>query len=125
METRSQRGYALVVAQDGMHLRPASEGHFAGERHPVSTGHLHAYNCSMQQLAQYLTSATGFPVADRTGLTASYDIDFDYNPEPEAESDLPSLEVALKKATGLILKLQNVPVEVLVIDSVDRVPTAN
>jgi uncharacterized protein (TIGR03435 family) len=37
METRSGRGYALVVAQDGPHLKPASAGHFARERHPVST----------------------------------------------------------------------------------------
>lgn len=29
-ETRSGRGYALVVAQDGPHLKPASVGHFAG-----------------------------------------------------------------------------------------------
>ena len=125
METRSGRGYALVVAKDGPRLRGASEGHFPGERHPVAAGHLHAYNCSMQQLAQYLASATGFPVADETKLAGGYDIDFDYNPAPDAESDLPSLEVALKQGTGLLLKPQNVPIEMLVIDSVNKVPTAN
>jgi uncharacterized protein (TIGR03435 family) len=125
METRSGRGYALVVAQDGPHLKPASAGHFAGERHPVSTGHLHVYNCSMQQLAQYLTPAADFPVADQTGLSGSYDIDFDYNDKPEAESDLPPLDLALKQATGLLLKPQKVPVEMLVIDSIDKVPTEN
>lgn len=79
----------------------------------------------MQQLAQYLTPAAGFRVADQTGLSDSYDIDFDYNAEPEAESDLPPLDSALKQATGLLLKPQNVPVEMLVIDSVDKVPTGN
>jgi uncharacterized protein (TIGR03435 family) len=125
METRSGRGYALVVAQGGPHLTPAKEGHFPGQRHPVSSGHLHAYNCSMAQLAQYLTSAADFPVADQTGLAGSYDIGFDYNPKPEAESALPSLDVALKQATGLLLKPQKVPVETLVIDSADKVPTEN
>lgn len=125
MEPRSQRGYSLVIGRDGPRLRPASDGHFAGERHPVSAGHLHTYSCSMQQLAQYLSSASGFPVMDRTGLTASYDIDFDYSLAPDSENDLPSLEVALKKATGLLLKPQRVSIEALVIDSVDRVPTAN
>jgi uncharacterized protein (TIGR03435 family) len=125
MDTRSGRGYALVVAQDGPHLKPASAGHFAGERHPVSTGQMHVYNCSMQQLAQYLTPAAGFPIADQTGLTGSYDIDFSYNSEPEAESDLPSLDAALKKATGLLLKPRGVPVEMLVVDSVEKVPTVN
>jgi uncharacterized protein (TIGR03435 family) len=125
METRTSSGYALFVAQDGPHLTTASEGHFAGERHPVSIGHMHIYNCSMQQLAQYLTPAAGFPVADQTGLTGSYDIDFDYNPKPEVERDLPPLELALKRATGLLLKSQKVPVEMLVLDSIDKVPTAN
>jgi uncharacterized protein (TIGR03435 family) len=125
METRSGRGYALVVAQDGPHLKPASAGHFAGERHPVSAGEMHVYNCAMHQLAQYLSSAAGFPVADQTGLTGSYDIDFNYNPKPEAESDLPPLDAALKRATGLLLKPHMIPVEMLVIDRVEQVPTAN
>jgi uncharacterized protein (TIGR03435 family) len=79
----------------------------------------------MPQLAKYLTPAAGFPVVDQTGITGSYDIDFRYNPKPDADSGLPALDVALKQATGLLLKPQRVPVEMLVIDSVDRVPTAN
>lgn len=126
IETRSGRGYSVVLARDGTKLLvPATAGHFAGERHPVSPGHLHTYNCSMQQLAQYLTSAVGFPVADQTGLSGRYDIDFDYNPKPEGDSDLPPLEAALKQVTGLLLKPQKVSVEMLVIDSADRIPTAN
>jgi uncharacterized protein (TIGR03435 family) len=126
METRSARGYALSVARGGPHLKTASEGHFPGERHPVSIGHLHVYNCSMQQLAQYLAPAVGFPVTDLTKLTGSYDIDFDYNPKPEVErDDLPQLELALNRATGLLLQSQKVPVEMLVVDSIDKVPSAN
>jgi uncharacterized protein (TIGR03435 family) len=106
METRSGQGYALVLAQGGPHLTPAKGDHFPGQRHPVSSGRLHAYNCSMAQLAQYLTSAASFPVADRTGLAGSYDIDLDYNPKFEAESSQEPLDVALKKATGLLLKPQ-------------------
>lgn len=125
METRSGRGYALLVAQGGPHLKPPSAGYFAGYRHPVSSGHLHTYNCSMSQLAQYLTSAAGFPVADQTGLAGNYDIDFDYNPRFDRESSLQPLDMALKEATGLLLKPQKVPVETLVIDSADKVPTEN
>lgn len=79
----------------------------------------------MQQLAQYLTSAAGFPVGNQTELTGSYDIDFDYSQTPEADSELPALDVALKQATGLRLKPQKIPVEMLVIDSVQKVPVAN
>ena len=125
METRSGSGYALMVSQGGAHLTPAAAGHFPGERHSVSLGHMHVYNCPMPQLALYLTPAAGFPVADETGLSGGYDIDFDYNPKPQRESELPPLDVALKQATGLLLKPQRVPVETLVIDSADKVPTEN
>ena len=79
----------------------------------------------MPQLAKYLTSAAAFPVVDQTGITGSYDIGFDFNPKPNVDSALPVLDVALKQATGLLLKPQMVPVETIVIDSVDKVPTAN
>lgn len=124
-EPRSMRGYALILGQSGLRLKPASDGHFPGERHLVTTGHLHVYNCSMQQFAQYLTSAAGFPVADQTGLAGRYDIDFDYNPDPDIESELQPLEAALKQSTGLLLKPRKVPTQMLVIDSVDKVPTLN
>jgi len=125
METRSSRGYALVIAKDGPSLTPTKGDHFPGWRTNVSSGHMRGVNWSMPWLAQYLTSAAGFPVVDQTGLTGSYDIGFDYNPKPDADSPLPSLDVALKQATGLLLKPQKVPVETLVIDSIDEVPTAN
>ncbi len=125
METRAESGYALVAAPGSTHLTPAAVGHFPGQRRGVSLGHMHVFNCSMAQLAQYLMPGAGFPVVDRTGLSGSYDIDFDYNPKPEQEQKLPPLDVALKQATGLLLKSQRVPVETLVIDSAGKVPTEN
>ena len=125
LETRQGSGYALVVAPGGPHLEPAAPGHVPDFRHPVTPGHMHVANCSMAQLAQHLIPAAGFPVVDQTGLTGSYDIDFDYNPKPRQLSDLSTLDVALRQATGLLLKSQRVPVETLVIDSVEKVPTEN
>lgn len=124
-ETRSNRGYALVVAVGGPHLTPTKADHFPGYRINVSPGQMRGANWSMPQLAKYLTAAAGFPVADQTGITGSYDIGFSYEAKPDTDSALPSLEVALKQATGLLLKPQRVPVEALVIDSVDKIPTAN
>lgn len=124
-ETRPVRGYALVVAKGGPDLTPTRAEHFPGWRFNVSSGHMRGANWTMPQLAIYLTPAAGFPVIDQTGITGSYDITFDYNPKPEAESDLPILDAALKQATGLMLKERKVPVETIVIDSVDKVPTEN
>jgi len=124
-ETRLNSGYALVVAKGDSHLTPTKGDHFPGFRINVSSGHMRGANWSMPQLAKYLTSAAGFPVVDQTGITGSYDIDFNYNPKPNVDSTLPVLDVALKEATGLLLKPQKVPVETIVIDSVDKVPTEN
>ena len=124
-ETRLTRGYALVVAKGGPHLTPTKGDHFPGYRINVSSGQMRGANWSMAQLAQYLTTAPGFPVVDQTGVAGSYDIGFSYEPKPDADGNLPALDVALEQATGLLLKPQRVPVETLVIDSVDKVPMAN
>jgi uncharacterized protein (TIGR03435 family) len=124
-ETRSGRGYALVIAEGGPHLISTKADHFPGFRINVSSGQMRGVNWSIPQLAKYLTPAAGFPVVDQTDITGSYDIDFSYEPKPDTDSTLPSLDVALKQATGLLLKPQRVPVETLVIDSIDKVPAAN
>ena len=128
METRPSHGYALIVAKGGPHLTPTKAEHFAGYRINVSSGQVRGQNWSMPILAKYLTSLAGFPVVDQTRLPGSYDIGFSYAAErvtDDADSDLPSLGEALKKATGLALKPQLVPVETVVIDSVDKTPSEN
>lgn len=125
IETRSSRGYALVIAKGGPHLTPTKGDHFPGFRVNVSSGQMRGFNWSMPQLAKYLIPGAGFPVVDETGLRDSYDISFSYEPNPDADGALPSLNVALKQATGLLLKPERVAVETLVIDSVDKAPTAN
>ena len=125
IETRQVREYALVVARGGPHLTPTTGSHYPGFRINVSPGRMRGANWSMSELAKYLTPAAGFAVVDQTGLSGSYDIRFNYAPASDPDSKLPSLDEALKQATGLLLKAQKVPVEVVVIDSVERVPTAN
>ena len=124
-EIRSTHAYALTVAKGGPRLLPTKADHFSGFRINVSPGQMRGLNWSMPILAKYLTSATGLPVVDRTGLTGSYDIGFSYEPSPQPESTLSSLEIALREATGLLLKTQIVPVQTVVIDSVDKSPTEN
>lgn len=124
-ETRFALGYALTVPKDGTHLTPTKGDHFSGFRVKVSRGKMRGYNWTMTQLAAYLTSVSDFSVKDETGLAGAYDIDFTYNPAPDAVSDLLPLDAALKQATGLILKPSKIPGDVLVIDSVDRTPTPN
>ncbi|MGA8937899.1 MAG: TIGR03435 family protein [Acidobacteriaceae bacterium] len=126
-EIRPIRGYALLIAKGGTHLTPTVGGHFPGFRTNVSPGQMRGFNWSMPILAKYLTAPSGFPVVDQTNLAGSYDIAFSYEPNPDAhpDSNLPPLNVALKQSTGLLLKPQKIPVQTLVIDSVDKTPTPN
>jgi uncharacterized protein (TIGR03435 family) len=64
-------------------------------------------------------------VVDKTGIAGSYDIKLDFAPDLGTDSSLPSLFSALQDTLGLKLQAQQVPVNMLVIDHVERVPTEN
>ena len=74
-------------------------------------------------------------VADKTGLTGKYDFSLNFAcmycggvPPPSTGEldDAPNIFVALEKQLGLKLeKTKDVAVDVLVIDSADKVPTEN
>jgi uncharacterized protein (TIGR03435 family) len=124
-ETKMVHGYALVVAKGGPKLQPTKGDHFPGWRIDTSAGHLDGLNWSMPYLAKMLQHATDLPVGDETGITGSYDIKLEFAPELEQDSTLPSLFTALRETLGLELKAQQIPMQVLVIDHIDRVPVAN
>jgi hypothetical protein len=85
------------------------------------------------------------PVQDFTGLKGTYDIDLSWAPDPALErsgpyagafadahpnADLPpsppaDLFTAIRESLGLRLEPRKEPVEVLVIDHIERVPTEN
>lgn len=63
---------------------------------------------------------TGRPVVDRTGLTGRYDFTLTWSPDAEPDSDAPSIFTALQEQLGLKLEPATGPVDVLVVDSVER-----
>jgi uncharacterized protein (TIGR03435 family) len=91
----------------------------------VGPGKLEGINWSMPYLATMLTHPAGLPVVDKTGIAGSYDIKLDFAPDLETDSSLPSVFRALQDTLGLKLLAQQVPVETLVIDHVERAPTEN
>lgn len=124
-ETKEIPGYALVVAKHGARLQPTKGAPFPGFRSNVNPGSLKGLNWSMTDLATYITSLIGEPVADQTGIPGRYDVSVDYAPDDAAGSNLPSLFTALQETLGLRLISRKVPVQMLVIDSVDETPTPN
>ena len=124
-DTKMVRGYALVAERGGPKLKPTANEQFLGFRIYVGPGRLDGLNWSMPYLATMLQRPAGLPVADQTGIKGNYDLKLEFAPDIEESSTLPSLFTALRETLGLELKPQQIPVEILVIDHVDRVPTEN
>ena len=86
-------------------------------------GRLISYGMTVTQLAEMgLSRSVLRPVVDRTGLTGSYTWNLEWAPDdaPAANGDLPSLMTALVEQLGLKLESTRGPVEVIVIDRVER-----
>jgi uncharacterized protein (TIGR03435 family) len=83
---------------------------------------------SMQVLAKFLGSHPGVRriVVDRTGLSGTFDLDLSMSltATPAADDQLPDVFTALKEQLGLALVPSNSPVEVTVVDHVER-PSEN
>lgn len=87
-------------------------------------GYFSAREIAMQYFTAQLASMTGRPVVDRSGLVGSFDVDLTYAPDaptviPEP-GDAPPLLTALREQLGLRLEPGRAPVNVLVIDRVER-----
>jgi uncharacterized protein (TIGR03435 family) len=120
--TKELSGYALTVAKSGLKL------HVAKEDSSKSIYFLRdgiRLNGTIETLAVLLENPLGQPIVDKTGLTDVYDIKLSYAPKDATDSTLPSIFTAVQEQLGLRLESQKVPVEMLVIDHVEKVPTGN
>jgi uncharacterized protein (TIGR03435 family) len=120
-ETRDTSGYVLTVARDGPKLHPPGEGRQNG-----TMGDLYMPTSTIEGLCQILEFELGRPVANHTGLSGSFELRLQWASEkhPIPDNPLPSLFTAIQEQLGLKLESQKVPVEVLVIDSVQQ-PSEN
>lgn len=121
-ESREVPIYALVVAKSGPKLRESAPG--AQGSIGMSQGHLSGKGVPIAALADRLSGPVfqlGRPVLDRTGIAGLYDFSLDWTPDDST----PSVFTALQEQLGLRLEAQKGPVEVLVVDSMERKPTAN
>jgi uncharacterized protein (TIGR03435 family) len=94
---------------------------------------LNAGNMTMARLALTLSGLVGRVVNDETGLAGNYDLLLTFAPEPRpglggppipVDPDAPSIFTALSDQLGLRLTSTRGPVEVVVIDKIER-PTAD
>jgi uncharacterized protein (TIGR03435 family) len=143
--------YALLVAKNGPKIKPVStdnpgEEELAGMKanegkdgFPVLSlqapalivetrsgrGRVTAKEVPIAKLADVLTGEAGRPVFDRTGLAGNYSFMLYFAPENSGDTSEPSIFAALQEQIGLRLEARKGPVELLVIDHAERVPTEN
>jgi uncharacterized protein (TIGR03435 family) len=120
---KKRTGYALVVDKNGPKL---TESKNPGPGLGLGKGNLNGRGADMGQLAKELSSQLESPIADRTKLTALYDFTLKWTPDAQAaDSSGPSIFTAIREQLGLRLDaVKNVPVDILVIDAVEK-PTEN
>ena len=82
-------------------------------------GRIKADALTSDLLMQLLANASGRIVVDRTGLKGPFAIDLEYSQDQTA-SDKPSIFTAVQEQLGLKLESTRAPVDVLVVDSVER-----
>jgi bla regulator protein blaR1 len=146
-ETKELPIYALVVAKNGpkLHAAKPDDTYPEGIKGPDGVGHpglmrmgpggITAQGLPMATIARLLSQQLGRTIVDKTGLTGNYDVNLKWTPDngpgsmmgpdskPTPDSG-PSIFTAIQEQLGLKLESQKGPVEVLVIDRVER-PSAN
>ncbi len=142
----------MAMGKDGF---PQAAGRGRGMRMMMMPGRMKisASSMPMSQLAESLERQLDRAVVDNTGLTAKYDFELIFEPEqngrmmggmpmlagrggpppgaegapaPPADAEAPAnLFTAIQEQLGLKLEPKKIPVEVLVIDHVEKTPIEN
>jgi uncharacterized protein (TIGR03435 family) len=134
-ETREMPVYTLLAAKNGPKLTLSTGGSRGVQMRP---GTLTFTKSTTATLAAQLSLLTGRVVIDKTGLTGDYDFELRWAQEagqgspdafglptvasdtPPVDTNGPSIFTALQEQLGLRLESQKGPVEILVIDHVER-----
>ncbi len=131
-ETKESPVYGLLVAKNGPKFKEVED--VGGNNTNSNRGRFIAERCSMANLAAYLARQMDRPVVDMTGLAGVFDLKLNFTPENalasreenkvDAEA-YPPLLTALQEQLGLKLEPKKAPIEILVIDRIEKVPTEN
>jgi uncharacterized protein (TIGR03435 family) len=145
-ESREFSAYELGIAKTGGKLTESTNQltkstNSAGADRPsmsanftISGGYqlvkVKAQQQTVSNLARMVRSPDEPPIVDKTGLTAKYDFTLEFAKEiPTAAANgpadppvAPSLSTALQQQLGLQLVAKKLPFDVIVVDSVDKLP---
>lgn len=139
-ETRELPVYALVLTTPGKlgpQLRahtgdcdrarggpppPGSPAANCGTRTNITPagGKVTGIGIQMETFARNLSGGSGRYIVDKTGLMGSFDLELEFTPDQSPDTTGPSLFTAMQEQLGLKLDTQRAPIEVVVIDKLER-----
>ena len=133
-ETQQRPVYVLTVTKGGPKFKPSER---RSTNYRITGSSISLERGEMARFAQFLSAALGRPVVDRTELGGLYDLSLKWDDAPVPQggllgSDVPaapgrdygSIFTAIQDQLGLRLERQQAPVEVLVVDRIER-PSPN
>jgi uncharacterized protein (TIGR03435 family) len=108
-------------------------------------GQMHATAAqeTLSQICDFISNQLGRPVFDQTGLTGKYDFNLEFAPEnmplggpggmgrgdagvlPASSEPAPTLIGALQDQLGLKLESKKLPVDIVIVDHIEKTPTEN
>lgn len=124
VETRVRPIYELRVVTDGKlgpDMMPSSVDCESRRGACATTGGdgvIESNGTSIAAFATWLPYRAGRPVIDKTGLAGNYALRLRYS--TKAPDDAPALPTALREQLGLTLKPVDAPMDVVVIDHIER-----
>lgn len=131
-ETKEMPVFDMVVAKGGLKIAPFDPAHIPPTPPRNGATSMIIGPMTMAQLAGRITPDAGRPVLDKTGLDATrYFCAATFSPisaqsaDSAPESGTPDIFRALEKQLGLKLEPAKEPLEILIVDHAERVPTEN
>jgi uncharacterized protein (TIGR03435 family) len=124
-ETRELTTYSLRLAKGGLKIARHDEG--TGTKGRTSCGHMTGQRVTPDVIAKMLSRYLGRDVRDDTALPGKYDFELTWTPDTgpcRGAPEGPSIFTAVQQQMGLRLESTRSPVDILVIDRVEK-PSAN
>ena len=131
-ESKVMAAYALVRGKGEIKFQQVETGD-GGTSANSQRGRFDGKRMTMAGFADYLQRQLDAPVVDKTELKGIFHIQLEFSPSqrqagpdsPPPDNDGPSIYTALQEQLGLKLVSQKVPVEMVVVDHIEKTPTDN
>jgi uncharacterized protein (TIGR03435 family) len=140
LETRQDRVYALVVGKNGPHLKDSqTQSDRPGSVKLRTDGHMVFTSATLASFSSVMSTLMARPIVNMTDIQGHFDITLDVSREDLAGMNLPtdsasadtpenkaaSSVFAAMQELGLKLEPRRAPIQHIVIDSAEKVPSGN